>query len=254
MIRREDGNDWLIITQIDHARISAELGTAWPSAAIGSGAMSDLLIAAIRDHDIGWKQWESAIEIDPKTGIPRSFTEMPIATAGEIWTRSIDHCGRNHPLPGLWVSRHFCRLAERTLTSREDEAEDVAAAKQFLTEQHDYQERLRAEALLDLTSRELKGLETLGAWLLWLLDGLSLWLCCAPRTSPLTLNLRDREVVFTPRSALEISVSPYVFCERPLAVTTTARRIPARPYASDDDLHSTLNSAPVENLAWTFNA
>ena len=83
MIRRDvtlpDGRPgWLRISQVDHARLSAELASRW-----GGGrflpvicnphvegenplrGVRDEVLAAIRHHDDGWLSWETAPAIDP---------------------------------------------------------------------------------------------------------------------------------------------------------------------------------------------
>lgn len=253
MIRREQGDEWLIISQGDHARVAAELAAAWMHTAVGAAHISDLLIETVRDHDTGWRHWEEAPEIDPQTGIPRSFTEMPMATAAVIWEQSIEYCAREHSLPGIWVSSHFCRLAEQALLSRRDDSDDVAAIERFLAAQKLFQGRCRVAALAEMTQRELESLVTFGTWYLRLFDGLSLWLCCAERSRPLVMRFNEQSVRLIPRSVAEISLDPYVLTQRPLSFTVPARRIPARSYGSNEELQSTLNAAPMEELRWMFD-
>ena len=57
---------------------------------------------------------------------------MPVATG--IWTASIDAAAASSPWGALWVSRHFCYLAELAIEHREHGADRVAA-QLFLKEQ-----------------------------------------------------------------------------------------------------------------------
>ncbi len=92
MIRREDGDTWLLIAQGDHAHLAARLASAWGRAPIEPLPLREVLLPAIRDHDEGWWRWEQRPQVDPSTRHPRDFTEMPMPVATAIWTESIDIC------------------------------------------------------------------------------------------------------------------------------------------------------------------
>jgi len=92
MIRRTSDDAWLLITQTEHARIAAELAAAWGNDRFPPLPLPEWLLPAIRHHDDGWTLWDSSPQIDPETGQPRDFTEMPMAESTAIWTRSIEIC------------------------------------------------------------------------------------------------------------------------------------------------------------------
>ena len=68
MIRRDDENDWLLISQVDHAHLAAEIAEALGNENMPALPLPDLLIPAIREHDEGWREWEHAPEVDPDPG------------------------------------------------------------------------------------------------------------------------------------------------------------------------------------------
>ena len=115
MIRREAGENWLLISQVDHAHLAAEMATAWETPALPE---PDGLLPAIRDHDEGWREWERLPDIDPQTGLPRNFTEMPASEAVRIWSRSIETCrrGRHSIVDSVDAFRRFLSLAGLRLT------------------------------------------------------------------------------------------------------------------------------------------
>ena len=54
MIRRQDKNNWLLIDQVSHARIAADLARAWGNENdVAPLPMLKQLLAAIRWHDEG---------------------------------------------------------------------------------------------------------------------------------------------------------------------------------------------------------
>ena len=254
MIRRDEGEDWLIVSQIDHAQLAAELAKTWRHCVAASWGISELLFYAVRKHDDGWRDWELHLEIDPDNGIPRQFTEMRMDVAAGIWTSSIQGCANEHPLAGIWVSRHFCHLAQHSLSSRADDAADVSAAKHFLAVQEQCQQHLRSLALRDLTSREFETLSELGFRFLRLFDGLSLWFCCAEQSVPFDVRCDGQSAQFIPYADGQIVIDPYVLTEQPLRLAVPARRIAARTYADNQDLQAALDASSIEELSWTFAA
>lgn len=99
MIRREHGRDWLLISQVEHASLAAALAEAWNFNGSRMAALRDELVQAVRQHDAGWAAWEQSPGVDPDSGRPRDFTEMPMPEATGIWSRSIAFCLEHHPPP-----------------------------------------------------------------------------------------------------------------------------------------------------------
>ncbi len=89
MIRRDDipPDDpprWLLISQIEHARVSAELARYWGRAPLKAVEPSEIVLPTILRHDDGWQAWESRPAVNGD-GAPTSFTEMPPGDGNEIW-------------------------------------------------------------------------------------------------------------------------------------------------------------------------
>ncbi len=110
MIRRnitlDDGTRaWLLISQVEHARISGQLTSAWHEPFLPE------VVEAITHHDDGWARWEAAPRLDSERGRPLSFMEMSVADAIEIWNDSIAAARRIGPLAGAIVAGHFIGLA-----------------------------------------------------------------------------------------------------------------------------------------------
>ena len=287
MIRRDDNGHWLLIRQTEHARLAADIAGAWGSRQIPPLPMADLLVPVIRHHDDGWRDWTPTI--DSETGRPRGFTEMPMTVATELWSRSIEICNRIAETPsptpdadstgpfaegplllcGNWVSRHFCYLAEQVRRHHPDNSADIAAVECFLDEQA----RLQSEGLHSLRAAFLDDddlnccLET-GYRLLQFFDRLSLWL--ALRSPPLSRRLKPYEhLTGGPRidpglsivgqllpgpvgsgDADRLALSPYPLSVPQLELSVSARRLPAEPFASDDDFRRALEQAPLVTLRW----
>jgi hypothetical protein len=248
MIRRDAPDAWLLISQVEHARIAAEIAEAWGNDQTPTLPLRDQLVAAVRHHDDGWAEWEAAPTRDPATGRPRDFLEMPLPEATAIWTRSIDACGVIFPWCGLWVSRHFCRLAERAHEHRA-EIGDRMAASSFVERQADRQQVWRAR----LATAHSPDLEEVGFRWLRFFDLFSLWLCCAERTAPATLTVPGvppLEVV--PLGPTEVGGDPYPLRSESMKLSVAAVTLPRRAYDSDDDLRRSVACATSRELSWTI--
>src|SRR5690242_18324673 len=95
MIRRleqhpDRGDSWLLIPQIEHARLAGRLAENWGAAPFGTLPARDELIVAVEHHDDGWADWDRRPAVDAERGTPIEFTEMPLADALGIWRQSID--------------------------------------------------------------------------------------------------------------------------------------------------------------------
>ncbi len=353
MIRRNDGNDWLIISQVDHAHLAAEIATVWGNDVVPALPLPELLVPAIQDHDDGWREWEKTPQIDPETGWPRDFTEMPMAVSTGIWTKSIELCSRggssmsvareafrrfldarnlrmtdqcrivldivlaqqipfqvedifqilremgedqfvsrstvyrtvilfiflldagvirhlehhaikdayevSDPIPqpssleGIWVSRHFCWLAEKALANRKEKELDQEAIVLFLQEQSDLQEEWRKRLAEQFNAERIDSLSDIGFRYLQFFDRISLWLCCAPRTEPFdTLTPAEEQLRFVWCVSGKMLVEPYPLQVDSLKLSVSTRRVSATTYASDFEFHDALANAPEETLDWVI--
>lgn len=341
MIRRDSGDDWLLISQVQHARLAADLARVWGNPRVPPLPVADQLVRAVRDHDNGWWSWEQAPEIDPAAGWPRSFTEMPMPVATRIWTASIESAARGEfshaaamrrleqhlrgageelswqhvhvlemvlqfrvpftaadvarrtvhenaasildamqsvgvlrrtavpdgtehfevaaptlgpaPLPGIWVSRHFCYLAEQARSARRDRPDELAALDAFLSAQSQRQAAWKTEAVREFAGEHLDRLIEAGFHYVQFFDRLSLWVCMAERSEPADFDLPSGgRMTWAPGSAGRIDVAPWPFSVEHVELSAPARRIAARVYANDAGLHKEFGRSPEEQLRWTL--
>jgi hypothetical protein len=251
MIRRDHEGGWLIIAQIDHARLAGALARAWGNAGMPSVPALPRLSWGIEHHDDGWAIWDASPRINPASGRPRDFREMRMRDSTAIWSRSIEVCSAA-PLAGISVSRHFCHLAEQARRSPRD-SDELAAIDRFLREQSGVQADLAAGFHWSGSLDDFSLLCNLGFYAVQFFDRLSLWLCCAAEEQPCCIRPPAGEpVTFHPRRVDQIVADPYPFEVESIALDTSGRRIAAREYESDDDFAQTYHAAPLERLTWTI--
>jgi hypothetical protein len=240
----------VLISQIEHARLAAELADAWEDRRRPLIEPREAFVETVRRHDDGWLVWETRPEI--ADGVPRDFMEMPLDESLAIWRRSIAVAATIGQVWGLVVGGHFRALCAKTLEkheARHDWSTDVEhLAEEFIEEQ----DSLRREYLSAESPEQRIVEETIvdrGLRLLQLFDFASLWLCCAERTEPQSLTGPDGETyVFTPRDARRIAIAPWPFRPRELVLQVDGRRIPFADYPSSEAL-AAAPSQEVE-LQW----
>ncbi|MEO0529320.1 MAG: DUF3891 family protein [Planctomycetota bacterium] len=259
MIRRDvpwgaaDPKHWLLISQVDHARLSFELAAAWGNASVPAlvcppddfehplAATLQALLDAVDHHDDGWLSWRESPGIDPKTGRPYSFTEMPPADAQRIWTESIEACRAFGPFAGWLVAAHFSALQSKR---DGDYPEWVAWLEEV--------DRQRAGWLAEWLGRrsERHTQQLADRCLAWLqaFDWMSLWLCCRCPVArgggdgePLVIGDDETgwpEVTFKPllrgdESERRVQVSPWPFAKSSLRLSVPGTLVPVKDYRSE---------------------
>jgi hypothetical protein len=241
MIRRElkleSGQaQWLLVSQVEHARVSGELARHW----VIEGCAKEAQIA-IAHHDDGWAEWEARPRIDPVEARPYSFlNEMPRSETREIWDRSIAAARQIGPLAGWMVAEHFAELA-----ATEHRHDDWL--REWLTESEKHTEQLAKRSL-----RLLQACDYLSLWLCrmcpvaadevvervgplhieWFADGLGPIDFSAQRRVPLRPNYGDPFA----DSGWDAIGRPWPFDSAELRLAADACVVPIQRYGSTDEL------------------
>jgi hypothetical protein len=223
----------LAIGQASHAWLSGQLARAW---ADPIDRREEACLAA-EQHDVGMAEWDLRPTLNPETGLPHSFMEMPLATHLELWSRAAGKLRAQSAYAALLVSMHGTALYEMRDLDRmpAGEADSVRA---FLAarraEQHELLDRL------GLTRDDVAANQRL----VWTLDWMSLALCLdwAPATSP-----GDHR--FEPTGDRAVTVDPWPFTADSVTARCEGRRLSGR-FAGEAELHAALDAAPVETLAF----
>lgn len=271
MIRRDvqlvDGSPgWALISQIEHARISAQLASHCRGrfGVASASLIRDEVLVAIAAHDDGWREWEEAPRLDPKLGRPLSFMELPVAEATAIWSKSIAIAAEIGSLAAWMVSGHFMRLLEHSEHARFD-----AIAQAWLAEIAPRREAWFAKwRSYDPDARDAAVADEALQWL-WAFDEASLWFCCR---CPVGGEVRpDATGVYTAGrgTAVELELSgegtrgvdepdrgvaqaaPWRFDVESIEIEANALLVPARHYDSPQQL---LAAGTPHLLRWRLIA
>jgi hypothetical protein len=241
MLRRVDRSEaqesWLLVPQIEHGRLSGALARSWNAASLAAIEPNEELIKAIARHDDGWADWDAAPDVDPSTGRPLSFVEMPLETSIDIWRRSIYlACGLGHLAPHV-VSAHFTALLQRASPRWSQDPRRFQASRQFLDEQSDHRETWLAQwQRPNPTVRTRKMADQALAYLQFF-DGLSLWLCGAGRSESQTFETPEgSEIKFAPVAGTRFVVSPWPMAVPRWEASVKTRRVPVGRYIDREAL------------------
>lgn len=251
-IRDETGADcWLLISQLEHARLSGALAERWDPAPLERLTCREELLAAIYHHDDGWADWERSAGIDPESGRPLNFTEMPLVESLAIWRDSIASAGRQGDLAAHVVSAHFCSLLRRFSTRWQADPAKTAIAAEFLAGQEQLQaERLRARRQRS-NEADAAVVAEMALRVLQTFDSLSLWLCCSEQPAAETFGLPgDLPATVAMAAPFEVQISPWPFRGDRAEFEVVGRTVPAIRYQSPAEL--AVAPSRQLKLRWAF--
>ena len=112
MIRRDEANEFLLISQIAHARLAATLAAAVGNDKFAAPLPRGPVLKAVELHDEGWPLHDQSPTINAR-GEPTDVFEMALETALAIWSASTERAAAADPYAGLMVSLHGLSLSHR---------------------------------------------------------------------------------------------------------------------------------------------
>lgn len=231
MLRRDDGANWLVITQPEHAALSGRLAELWATIP----TPQDETLLTVSEHDNGHARMDANGGWNPDTGEVWDFRAMPTAIQAAIATRGVERLAAAYPYAALLVAIHFG---------------EHAAKERLLA-------RLRADSAraADASANRINA----GYQLLQACDALSLAVCLGiegfastketPAFRPAGQPLLD--MTFSHRGAT-VALDPWPFASGHVNARITARVLPARRYATANALAEAFHNAVLRDLSVTF--
>ena len=230
MLLREDGDAVVCIGQPAHAWLSGQLARVWALEPVEP--REDVCLAATQ-HDLGMAAWDAAPELNPKTGLPYSFVEMPLATHLRLWTRAPSLALPQSRYAALLVSMHGTALYEARDLERMS-SEQADAVRSFIAGQRALQDRLMEGLDADRVHRNQR--------LVWIWDFLSLGLCLGwEGRSVEGVTLRDG------------TIEPWPFAADAVELHTEGRRLAGR-FDDEREMHAALERAPWVALRFALRS
>ncbi len=253
MIRRDINGGWILITQHDHAELSGQIMTHWGNDMFVRPEPYDQVLFAVREHDSGWKEWDSLPKINTETGYPANFTEMSFEDQGDIWRRCYKPYSQDQPYASCLVALHFSKFSRNNL--RKDPGNQVAESlhkelKEYVADGFNLQ--ISDGNLKQIPNDVIKNLK-----LLQIGDIISLALCHGWRSVEITevpYNYRGSETTLHIESGdgFNYTVTPYPFDEPVLKFSIQSRSLQSKTFSDDEELREKLSASRYENLDFTI--
>jgi hypothetical protein len=236
MLFRTDGDAVIAFSQPAYAWVSGQLARAWGNDLVGSFEPHEEVCLAAEQHDIGWVTWETRPTLNPKTGRPRTFREMPTSTHIELWSQALPFALTLGRYTALLVSLHGTGLYERFGPAPDAPTETLETVRAFVERERAAQQRLieslasdprYARYVDDATIRRNRNL--ISAW-----DYMSLVLCggldepvttpsVPGRSEPFDLTLAPLD-----SAGATVSADPWPFAADIVHIVADARRMTGR--------------------------
>ncbi len=242
MLLRTDGDAVIAIGQASHAWISGQLARAWGNERIPAPEPRDAVCLAAEQHDVGMAEWDLRPALNPDTGRPQSFLELPVRVHVGLWTAAPGRLLTQSRYAALLVSMHGTALYAHRNTSSMSPV-DRELVEGYLGAQHAFQDDLAARIGADRAQLRRN------QQLLWTWDAISLALCL--RWDPLALAEvpaphahLDLDLELRALGADRFALCPWPFAAESVRVRCEGVRLEAR-YDSEPALQRALRLAPI---------
>ncbi|ADB52502.1 DUF3891 family protein [Conexibacter woesei] len=235
MIVRDD----LVIGQPSHAWVTSQIGRAWGNAAHPAAEPFEPMIVAAVQHDVGWVEADLAPQLNPETGRPRGFLQMPRADHLRIWSASPRWLLTQSRYAALIVSRHGTSLYDRVVPEPE-QAEAIAA---HLAEQRALQAVLSVGLDMEQVARNGALLRT------W--DAISLALCHGVMPAQAGEFSLSAGGAAGAGDGVAVRLDPWPFGRERVEIACEGRALPGT-FTSEAELREAFAAAPAVALRWTL--
>jgi hypothetical protein len=252
MLLREDAHGVIAIGQPSHAWISGQIARAWGNERFGRFEPREEVCLAAEQHDAGMAAWDRSPGLNPDTGLPYSFIQMPLSAHLQAWREGPKRILAQSRYAALLVSMHGWRLYLQRDLDKLPRA-DADAVRAYMDEQRDFQEDLLATLRDDeiAASHADPELVARNSDLLWTWDFLSLALClgwapCRVRDVPDAGGWVEMHVLAGSEPG-RVTLDPWPFATSSVKVCCEGQRLSGR-YETDEALSEALEWAPWETV------
>ena len=255
MLLRKDSEGVIAIGQPAHAWVAGQMARNWRLDDFV--AVREEVCLAAEQHDLGFLAWEQAPTLNPNTGLPYTFLEMPRAMHLAIWTSGIQSMLQFGRYPAVLVSRHFVGLAQHA--GRAGRQQEERLLIEFLDRQEAFQTSLSTSLMNDFYYSEFSVEKILRHHqrLVSLWDWISLLLCQGLDKPQKVVwnpwNAHCAELNFHPvhNEDLKVMVRPWPFAVPALKLICEGRRL-LGTYSEEDAMRESLRAAAPVVLTITL--
>ena len=254
MLYREVKQGKIAITQPMHAWLAGQLARAWGNERFGDVVPFEEVCLGAEQHDVGHTPWEQAPMLNPQTGLPYSFLEMPRQLHVQLWSQAARCVLPQGRYAALLVSLHGTRLYQR-YDATNDLPENARAVQQYLEQERTFQEELLVSLRSDphyrpYTTEEIveRNRQLVGIW-----DALSLAICFG-RTSPQSweqvptaMGTTTLTLVPSDDDPTTLMLTPWPFRRQQVTLVYEGRSL-TETFSNEAEMRETLAHAPWVTL------
>jgi len=253
MIRRDDKEGWILVTQYDHAVLAGRIMEHWGNERFSRPEPFEEVLFAVSEHDCGWREWDCSPKINPENDYPANFMEMQSSDQTRIWSRSFESPSEGHPYASALIALHFARFNQKLLgrDPSDKHAEYLEGEiKRFVSEKlgiglsGSETGRMPDDVMINLRFVQIGDIISLS-----LCHG---WESMEITDVPLDYKGNSASLVMKSGDGFNFMVSPYPFSERLLKFQLSARKLGRKTFPGDEDLRHALDSSPYITLDFTI--
>jgi hypothetical protein len=258
MLFREDPGGLIVIAQPAHAWVSGQLARAWGNDRFPVGQPREDICLGAEQHDNGWIEWEQAPTLNPRTGRPHRFFEMPTPIHVGLWSSAGRRELTQSRYAALLVSLHGTGLYERRERSHDSPVE-LQLQADLLAREQAFQQDLLASLRDDPAYATFATPEAVqrNRRLVALWDRLSLALCGGLR-APLAVDGvpsadADSMLTLSPigDDPTRAAVEPWPLASPEVALVVEGRRLP-ETFSDQESMRSALARASWVSIRTTL--
>lgn len=253
MVRRDNNGGWILITQNDHSVLSGLIMEHWGNEAFAKPDPYEEVLFAIKNHDLGWKDWDSKPKINPENGYPANFTEMSPFDQSVIWSKCFRSHSSDHSYASALIALHFLKFNNSNL--RKDPYN-----KHLKLLQLDIRDFISKELDFIITENDLGEIpEQVSAnlKLLQIGDIISLTFCHGWRSIEITEAPVDYEgsettLVMESQDGFNYTISPYPFNRDLLKLHIAAKHLKRKIFSNNVELREAIDNSDNLKLDFTL--
>ena len=268
MIRHQQGNEFFLFTQDDHARLSGELADKFGNSRFLMPEPRKAVLDAVAMHDCGWTLHDNEPTLDP-AGLPLHVFDTPIPVSVRVWAESVRLARQVDSYSGLLVSLHVFALSALAYSHYADPQQRPHATKQlfelnkFQQLEIEVQEQIRGELGLRTDMALHLGLAPRGNGaqedslrfnyqILRAMDQVSLALLCGGRPFSTIDDISPRPAMdpidfrVGYSGPFRITLGPWPFDVEHIEAEVPFRRVPAKVFTNVEEFRAVYAAAPRE--------
>ncbi len=251
MIRRDEKDGWILISQHDHAELSGDIMKYWGNKEFAR--LDSEVLFAIGEHDNGWKEWDSSPKVNSVSGYPMNFLEMSSSDQSEIWRRCFRRYEADHPYASALIALHFGKLNEKSLNKNSNNG----TARALQNEIADFVSGMLKINIPDLDLNSLPKDVQANLRLVQVADIISLtlchgWLSIGIDDVPIGYNGSTTALNLKSNDGGHYIITPYPFSQPLINLQVEGRRLGRKKFSGDAELREMLAGSQREILHFSI--